>query len=194
MFHRGETKYINMIMGENLLPERGGRPLTQRLRASLKSGEKFNHLVLATSGSGKTSAIAELGRSEYVLYIKCTSSGGAVRESKSYDAGFGTMVENYYNRRGLTGPSNVLEAKRAASIELMCRLAQLHKLLDLIPGLTPWQYFVHQQLAGDEWTGPLRKKLMNLSQISCNVIVRRLLSSIEVSVRERLCKLVIAVD
>jgi len=152
------------------------------------------HLLLAVSGSGKTSAFADLAKSYFVIYIQCTSplEKQDLRKSRGFDAGFAQMLSNL--ALGTDVQENARKAEQAFCIELTCRIAQLYRLYQIKPDVTPLEFYIHQRMVGDEWLESLRSGVKNLSEDACRRFVKDMRIGMEPLLRKFKTKLVLAVD
>jgi hypothetical protein len=188
-YRKGES-VVDMVLGENLLSPGQVRPAAQLLLDAVGGhGLKTNHLLLGVSGGGKTSAVADVARSHFVVYVRCTSREMSLRHAQGYDAGFVDTVENYEVGRVHDYVKDELEAKRVSSIDVVCRLAQLRKLVLEFNKtgrlLTPWEFFVHQQRADNEWTHQLRQQLKNVEVETCRFLATHLINTFQDTILSR---------
>ena len=176
----------------------GVRPAAELLDRALR-GQFSHHLFTAVSGSGKTSALKDLAKRHFLVYMLCSGNrplSAKLRISWRSDQGFVRMVEAF--TKSLPERTSVedaaLEAKRAATVEVMVRLAQLRALLKADPNLTPEGFFMHQMLSEDTWLIDICESLMNVKMVAATKVVEWMRNELEAVLQRHNSKLVIAVD
>ena len=166
-----DLEFLPSLLDEDI------RPAALDLQARMEP--RLYYLLLATSGSGKTSAITDLGRLIYIQYIAMQFRNSLTLELPTSDD-------------SLVRKSNYEFARNQFMIEVLCRLLQLYRLFQNHPHLTPFDYFIHQRNVGDEWVRKLRSELKNLSAESCIDLFGIYRNKLEPVLKDK--KLVISID
>ena len=124
VFKREDNEDIDMVASENLLGD-GERPAARLLMSAFTPPTTaFTHLLLGTSGSGKTSALADLARVHFAVQFTCVDSSRPRGRSNEFDPGFEKMFTAWGN--GIQGPSRASAESDEAEVRAIMSAKASH--------------------------------------------------------------------
>ena len=172
----------------------GKRKLAVKLERAFVSEPPPHFLVIGVSGGGKTSSLTDLANDFFIMYHECGVGSEKRRVSRIGDLTYVEMIQSFRKKANsqIYDPNTVplIEdspmfrtnrqiAQQVATVDFLCRYAELFKLIELTDGkLTCREYYFHQYLTRGRWIKKLRSFVEDLSPACCHELLDQMAKKI----------------